>query len=321
MEIGFGYFRKTQKLISFKESTVEILENIILAPYTSWLIGGEADYFCLPENEQDLKKALQFASEKKISVHLLGGGSNVLVSDLGVRGLVIGLKKFSEVRTEVVDGFLKIHCGSGTSKSELLKIFLKYKLAPALFLAGLPGDVGGGIVMNAGIAENIKPREFQEIVESFDVLGFENNQFQTTHYTHDQVQWSYRHSSGWKSGVITNVSLSWPLHEVPEILSQVREANKIRLQKQPLDLPSCGSVFKNPENFKAAQLIDQCGLKGYQCGMAQVSKKHANFIVNLGGATATDVWAVIKHVQKVVWDQKQIQLRTEVIRFGKWSEN
>ena len=103
-------------------------------------------------------------------------------------------------------------------------------------------------------------------------------------------------------------------------LQKVKDANLARLSKQPLDMPSCGSVFKNPEGHKAAQLIDQCGLKGFQIGDAQVSLKHANFIVNLNKATAADTWAVMMHVQKTVFEQKQIQLSTEVVRLGEWSE-
>lgn len=312
--------------------SLNILKNVKLAEYTSWLIGGPADFFCLPKNITELKEALLFAKEQNLTMTILGGGSNVLISDRGIRGLVICLRHFSEIRSEVKEGRLTIECLSGTAKSELLKIFLKHQLAPALFLAGLPGDVGGGVVMNAGVAESYTPREFMEIVEEVDVITAEQ-QIQTLRK--DQLKVRYRHTDGWQPHIILQVRFSWPLQPQPDILQLVREANKNRLLKQPLDKPSCGSVFKNPEGYKAAQLIDQCGLKGYQIGTCQVSKKHANFIVNLDHdedflqnapsenrldflTPAANVWNIILHVQKTVLEKTGVRLTTEVVRLGEW---
>ena len=312
--------------------SLNILKNVKLAEYTSWLIGGPADFFCLPKNIAELKEALLFAKEQGQPITILGGGSNVLISDRGVRGLVICLRQFSEIRSEVKDGRLKIECLSGTAKSELLKIFLKHQLAPALFLAGLPGDVGGGVVMNAGVAEAYNPREFMEIVDEVDIITAQQ-QIQTLRK--DQLKIRYRHTDGWQPHIILQVRFSWPIDPHPDILKHVREANKIRLLKQPLDKPSCGSVFKNPEGHKAAQLIDQCGLKGYQVGACQVSTKHANFIVNLEQdeellqslssenrtdllTPAANVWSIILHVQKTVLEKTGVRLTTEVVRLGDW---
>ncbi|MFN8847884.1 MAG: UDP-N-acetylmuramate dehydrogenase [Bdellovibrionales bacterium] len=298
---------------------IKILENEKLAPYTSWLIGGVADYFCLPKSVEELKEAWTWAESQNLPVTWFGGGTNLLVSDLGVRGLTICLRQFSEIKTSVENNNLKIKCLSGTAKSELLKVFLKQQLAPALFLAGLPGDVGGGIVMNAGVAESFKPREFGELVESFKVLRRESGKFNESTYYHHDVKWSYRHCHGWGPGIITEVVLNWPLEKQEGILHSVKEANKSRLVKQPLDWPSCGSVFINPPQHKAAQLIEACGLKGFQIGDAQVSKKHSNFIINLGKATAADTWAVIQHVKKTVLSMQGVDLNTEVVRIGDWS--
>ena len=208
-----------------------------------------------------------------------------------------------------------IECLSGTAKSELLKIFLKYQLPPALFLAGLPGDVGGGVVMNAGVAELFNPQEFMEMVDWLEVL---KDHGAIERYEKKPLTISYRHCDGWQPGIVTKVGLSWSLEKDPAILQKVREANKIRLSKQPLDRPSCGSVFRNPPGHKAAQLIDQAGLKGFRIGDAQVSLKHANFIVNLGSATAADTWKVIQYVQQVVLALKNVTLNTEVVRLGEW---
>ena len=298
-----------------------ISENIRLAPFTSWQVGGVADFFCTPTKTEEIIEAQTWAQGKNFPITVLGGGSNVLVSDHGVRGLTICLKNFSGIKIEDTPTEIKLECFAGTSKSELLKIFLKFKLAPALFLAGIPGDVAGGIVMNAGVAESFTPREFVEITDWIEVLRPTGA---LEKISAKQLQWSYRHCVGWAPGIIARVGLRWPNQPDDSILDQVRNANKVRLSKQPLDKPSCGSVFVNPPGHKAAQLVDSCGLKGYTVGQAQVSLKHANFIVNLGdtthGASATDIWQVIQHVQKTVLQQTQVQLKTEVIRLGEWTQ-
>ena len=295
--------------------SLNILKNVKLADYTSWLIGGPADFFCAPTSIEEMQQALQFAESEKLPITVFGGGSNILISDSGIKGLVINLRKFSQTKAEIRDNRIYIESLAGSSKSELLKIFLKNQLEPALFLAGLPGDVGGGVVMNAGVAEAFKPREFMELVDAIDVMTKSGD---IKNIKKSDLKIRYRHTDGWQPHIVIKAYLSWPYEQHPQILTQVRDANKVRLTKQPLDMPSCGSVFKNPELLKAAQLIDQCGLKGFRIGDAQVSLKHANFIVNLGQATATDTWSVIQHVQKTVLAKKSVQLTTEVIRLGVW---
>lgn len=294
---------------------IQIQQNIPLAPYTSWLVGGPAEYFALPTTVDEVIEAQKWAQAKGLPITVLGGGSNVLISDRGIKGLTLCLKKLSGSKTSVEDRKFKITALGGTSKSELLKLYLKAKLAPALFLAGIPGDTAGGVVMNAGVAEAFKPREFVEITEWFDVLKPDGK---IQRYKNEDVTWKYRHSEGWAPGIIVQVGLSWPYEEDASILEQVKNANKIRLSKQPLDMPSCGSVFVNPVNHKSAQLIDSSGLKGFTVGGAQVSKKHANFIVNLGEAKASDIWQVIEHVKQTVLQEKNVALITEVIRLGDW---
>ena len=137
-----------------------------------------------------------------------------------------------------------------------------------MMMAGIPGDVGGGVVMNAGVAENFKPREFCDLVQSVKVL---KDDLSIQEYRSEDMKWSYRHCEGWKPGIIIEVVLTAGKNELPDVLDKVRDANKIRLSKQPLEKPSCGSVFRNPDGFKAAQLIDQNGLKGLIIGQAQVS--------------------------------------------------
>ncbi len=297
------------------ENSLNIQQQVLLAPYTSWQIGGPADYFCCPKNIDEMKEALTQAKKKSWPVTILGGGSNVLVSDLGVEGLVICMKNLTGLTTAVEDQDFIIEAFSGTTKSELLKTYLKNKLAPALFLAGLPGDVGGGVVMNAGVSEQMQPREFGELVAWIEVLRFDT--LKVDRISTQNIQWSYRHSEGWQPGFIVKVRLKWPHQPMPNILEQVKAANLSRLSKQPLDMPSCGSVFVNPEGFKAAQLIQECGMKGHQVGDAQVSIKHSNFIVNLGKATASDTLKVIDNVKAKVLADKKVILKTEVVLLGR----
>lgn len=306
---------------------MQIQNNVILAPLTSWIVGGPAEYYAQPTTIEELKDAMKFAESRSLAITVLGGGTNVLINDSGIKGLVIALKSFSGLQSEVrkpksgeislvksEDERLFIECLAGTSKSELLKTFLKHKLAPALFLAGLPGDVGGAIPTNAGVGEMITPREFVEITDWIEVMRPVT--YDLIRFTRDQLEWSYRHCEGWRPGVITRVGISWPNQADPDVLVKVREANRVRLTKQPLDMPSCGSVFVNPPGHTSGRLIESCGLKGFSVGGAKVSEKHANFIVNFKQATASDIDAVIKHVQQTVKDQTGVSLKTEVVYLG-----
>jgi UDP-N-acetylmuramate dehydrogenase len=308
------------------------LKNSLLAPFTSWQIGGPAEEISQPTSVEQLKHII---SETKLAhrpIHVLGGGSNVLINDSGLSGLTIVMDKLSSVQTSTTslewagpygseayhpecraETRLFITAETGAGKNLLLKNFLKHKLAPALFLAGIPGTVGGGIVMNAGVAESFAPREFCGITDWIEVLkpDLTIQKYKTT-----ELQWSYRHCHGWEPGIIVRAGLSWPLIADTSILEKTKNANQVRLTKQPLDWPSCGSVFVNPVGHKAAQLIDGCGLKGYRIGGAQVSTKHANFIINAGGSTAQDMAEVIEHVRSTVKKQTGVDLKTEVVFMG-----
>lgn len=294
---------------------MKIEQSVSLASRAWWKIGGVAEYFCEPTSIEELREAYLWGLEKKLEVTALGGGTNVLISDDGISGLVLSFRNLKGLQSQIANDRLEIVALAGTPKSELTKLFLKHKLAPALFMCGLPGDIGGGIVMNAGVSEKIEPREFVEIVDWFEVLKPDGS---VQRYEHDDVKWVYRKTEAWQPGLVVRAQISWPMIEKPEIMNQVREATKRRMDRQPLTQPSCGSTFKNPPNNHAGALIEKAGLKGFQIGKAQVSPKHANFIVNLGGAAARDVHAVIQHVRKTVFDQFGIELETEVRYLGSW---
>ncbi len=294
---------------------MEFREKVALNDWTWWKIGGPADFFCTPESVEEVSEAVAFANARALPLTVLGGGTNVLISDEGIAGLVVSLRKLKGLGAVEAQGHLVITALAGTPKAELTKIFLQKSLAPALFLCGIPGEIGGGVTMNAGVAEAIQPREFHGIVDWIEVLGL-NGQMQR--FSKEQLTWSYRTLTGYPPGIIVRVGLSWPLASDDEIPRKVKDATRVRLQRQPLEWPSCGSTFKNPLPQKAGQLIEAAGLKGYQRGNAQVSIKHSNFIINRGGALAQDVAEIIRHVQSEVRQKFGVELEPEVKRLGRW---
>jgi UDP-N-acetylmuramate dehydrogenase len=291
-----------------------IQKNVSLAQHSSWLVGGPAEYFYEPKNVSELAAALKVAG--KIPITILGGGTNVLISDKGVRGLVISLSRLTGIEILEDKEHLKLWALAGTAKSELLKVLLKYKLDPAAFLAGLPGQVGGGVVMNAGVGEKLTPREFHEITESVEVLR-PNGELKIIDAKN--LQWDYRHCEGWRPGIITRVKFSWPNKPNSEILNVVRTLNQTRLHKQPLESPNCGSVFRNPLPQHSGKLIEDLGLKGHTIGGAQISMKHANFIINKGGATSKDIKALMDLCVAQVKEKYGIDLQSEVVWIGEFT--
>ncbi len=299
---------------------IELRAQVSLASFTWWKIGGVADQVAEPQTVAELAEALELAFRNKWPVTVLGGGSNILVSDRGIEGLTILLRGLSAIESvEGRGGRLHVVALAGANKAELTKIFLSRKLAPALFLCGLPGEIGGGVVMNAGVGEMITPREFVEITDWIEVLRpLESGKIEKRSFSGRELKWTYRHCEGWQPGVISRVGLSWPIDPQADMMDKVRLANKNRLSRQPLEWPSCGSVFRNPPGGKSGALIEQSGLKGFQIGLAQISEKHANFIINRGGASAFDVRRLIEHVQATVLAKHGVELHPEVKFIGRW---
>lgn len=291
--------------------------NYPLSKLNSWKVGGSADFFCQPENKEEIFYYLQWAKKQNIPVTFLGGGTNVLISDNGVEGLVIGLQKQKSFKEWEENGRLYVSALAGVSKAQIMQIFLRHKLPPALFLCGLPGDMGGGVVMNAGVGQDIFPREFKDIVDWVKVIRDEIICVQGK-----EIEWTYRSSKGWGPGLIYEVGMSWPMEPSEDVPERLKEIALKRTQSQPLQSASCGSVFKNPlTGEKSGALIEQCELKGYRIGQACISKKHANFIINMGGATALDIHRLIHHVQKTVKEKFNILLELEVKYIGRWNKN
>jgi len=316
-----------------------IIENQNLAELNWWKVGGVARHFSAPHSVDELKEAWRFAIDRKLPVWIISGGSNVLIRDGVLDGIVISMHALSGIESkhipEASEGGaaasreVTITALAGTPKSEAAKIFLQNRLPPAVFMTGIPGDMGAGVVMNAGIGEARVPREFCEIVKKIEVLRPKadgvgprdkvlrsDDTFNEIEIAGSDIMWEYRHSSGWKPGIITRVTVGCAFAPDKAVTDQVREQTKKRVSTQPLDLPNCGSVFRNPIGHKSAQLIEGCGLKGFRIGGAAVSMKHANFIVNDRGATAEDISKLIEHVRSTVREQKGVELMTEVVYIG-----
>ena len=298
------------------EKMMNIQNKIPLKERTWWKTGGSAEYFCLPSHLSELQTACQWAQTKKLPIHVLSGGTNTLVSDKGVSGLVIGLNQLNDIQVKESQNKICISALAGVPKHQLFKIFSQYKLAPALFLCGLPGDTGGGVVMNAGVGSALCPKEFVEIVDSIQVLSLNSLELQT--FKKKDLQWGYRFCTGWELGIIFRVELQWPLEPLEDFHQKLKQVNKQRVSTQPLGQASCGSVFKNPRGEKSGRLIEKAGLKGFRIGGAEVSHKHANFIVNKNQASAQDIHQVICHVRNTVKEKFGIVLEPEVRYIGDW---
>ncbi len=291
-----------------KQGIVKIDES--MKKHTNFKIGGNADVFVIAKNIEEIKCVIKFSKENNIPLTILGNGSNVLVSDKGIRGIVlqIGLK---EIKVEKHENAL-IEVDAGAMLGALAQILLKQRISGFEFAAGIPGSIGGAIRMNAGAYGG----EMKDIVKNVTVL---NEKGEINILTNEECEFSYRHSRFTNSKeIIIKATLELPFGNENEIKAKMDEYAQSRKEKQPLNLPSAGSTFKRGADFITAKLIDECGLKGYTSGDAQVSTLHAGFVVNLGNATAQDVLSVVNHVKQVVLEKtgKQIELEIELLGEG-----
>lgn len=295
--------------------TNEIKQGIVkidepMKKHTNFKIGGNADVFVIAKNIEEIKCVIKFSKENNIPLTILGNGSNVLVSDKGIRGIVlqIGLK---EIKVEKHENAL-IEVDAGAMLGALAQILLKQSISGFEFAAGIPGSIGGAIRMNAGAYGG----EMKDIVKNVTVL---NEKGEINVLTNEECEFSYRHSRFTNSKeIVIKATLELPFGNGNEIKAKMDEYAQSRKEKQPLNLPSAGSTFKRGADFITAKLIDECGLKGYTSGDAQVSTLHAGFVVNLGNATAQDVLNVVNHVKQVVLEKtgKQIELEIELLGEG-----
>jgi len=275
-------------------------KNQKLSTYSSFRLGGLADWFCQAKNEKDLMEAISFCQKKKIPFFILGGGSNILFSDKGFRGMVIKMEN-REIEIEKE----KVMAGAGVSLKKLLQLTAENSLTGLEFLAGIYGTVGGAIVGNAGAWQ-------ENIGDKVERVRIFNKDDQFNWLNQEECQFVYRQSRFKKSKeIILKAEFKLKKGKEEEIKRKINE-NLAKREKQPQE-PSAGSIFINPKPKSAGLLIEACGLKGKRIGGAQISEKHANFIVNLGGAKASDVLELIALAQKKVKEKFKITLQPEII--------
>ena len=285
----------------------EVLYNEPLRKYSFTKTGGNAEVLVKLTNEQDLQNIIKYCNENNIELTILGNGSNVLISDNGIAGIVAITSDMNKI--ELLDDDI-ISCYAGLTLKELTDFCIENSLTNLEFSCGIPGSVGGAIFMNAG-AYGGEMKEVVQKVEVFTKTG------EKKIYTNEQMEFSYRHSVIQETKeIISRVYFQMKKGNKEEIIAKVEELNKMRLDKQPLEYPSCGSVFKRPEGYFAGKLIQDAGLQGLTVGGAQVSKKHAGFMVNINSATCEDYKNLIKEVQKKVLEDSGIELECEVKILG-----
>lgn len=288
--------------------TLDIKKDEIMAKYTSFKVGGPADILIKIKTHEELKYILEYVKENKIPLTVIGNGSNILVKDKGIRGITIKLD-FNEIEIEEKDNDVIVNVGAGVKLGMLAAILQKKEIAGFEFASGIPGTIGGAVRMNAGAYG----KEMKEIVTEVIAID-EDCKIQIL--KNEEINFSYRHSRfKEKEDIIISAKLQLEKGNLEEIKEKTDTYRNLRNEKQPTNMPSAGSTFKRGTNYISAALIDEAGLKGYTIGGAQVSLKHAGFIVNTGNATAKDILDLIDYVIKVVYDKfgKILELEVEII--------
>lgn len=281
-----------------------------MSNHTTFRIGGTADYFVMPSSIAELQSIVDLLKKSDIEYYVIGNGSNLLVGDKGFRGVIIQLSdEFSEV-SYIDDVTVKVM--SGMKLSRLGNQLADKGLAGFEFATGIPGTIGGAVRMNAGAYGG----EIKDIIVSADVLDADGN---IITLDKAELELGYRTSCIIKRGYIV-VSATFRLEkkDTDKIKEYIRELSVKRRTKQPLEYPSAGSTFKRPEGYYAAKLIEEAGLKGLSAGDAQVSEKHAGFVINKGNATAKDVCVLTDKIMEEVMKKDGVKLELEVIKLGEF---
>lgn len=286
---------------------MRIIKNEPMKNHTSFKIGGPADEFCEPESVEEIQQCIEYAKDKDIPYVVVGNGSNILVSDKGIRGLVIKLSG-GFAKYEICESVIKAQ--SGALLSVIAKAAQNENLSGMEFASGIPGTLGGAVYMNAGAYGGA----MSDIVKSVTYL--KNGEIKRIE---SGFGFGYRKSLfADLDAVVLEAELQLENGNPDEIKAKMEDYKTRRTEKQPLSFPSAGSVFKRPEGHFAGKLIEDAGLKGFEIGGARVSEKHAGFIINTGKATAKDVLELINYIQKTVKEKYGIELETEVKMMGEF---
>jgi len=294
------------RLLTIVEAS-RVFANEPMHRHTTFRIGGPADYLVLPASAAEVVALVKLAREKGVPITILGNGSNVLVLDGGIRGLVL---KFGAAMSSIASKGSTIIAGAGALLSEIARFAAEKYLTGFEFAVGIPGSIGGAVYMNAGAYES----EMSSVVKAAVGVTPDGT---VRRFGRDALEFGYRHSVFQDNGcIICEIEIELMPSDPETIKRKMEEYTALRLLKQPVDLPSAGSTFKRPPGRFAGTLIEQAGLKGLSVGGAKVSEKHAGFIVNVGDATAKDVLALIQEVQRRVFERFGVLLQPEVRVLG-----
>ena len=295
------------KQIKEELAGIEILFNEPLKQYTDTKVGGAADYLAFPRNQYELKRIVTFANAQEIPWMVLGNSSNIIVRDGGIEGFVIMFDHFHDVR---VNGYV-IEAEAGAKLIDVTHVARYHSLTGFEFACGIPGSIGGAVYMNAGAYGG----EIAHILQSCKVLTPEG---EIKTLTAEELAFGYRHSKIQETGdVVISAKFALAPGNYDQIDQEMARLTHLRELKQPLEYPSCGSVFKRPVGHFAGQLISEAGLKGHRIGGVEVSEKHAGFMINVDHGTAKDYEDLIAHVIATVEKSAGVTLEREVRIIGK----
>ena len=297
-----------QSLVQANFAPERIIPRASMARYTTFRVGGPADVLVNIADTKEIATALRAARNAGVPATIIGNGSNLLVRDGGIRGLVIRIA--GDCADIHRDGDM-VYAKAGISMSAAAQFALAEGLSGLAEIAGIPGTLGGGVIMNAGAYGG----ELSQVVTRVDAITIPDGKVVT--FEGPDLGFSYRHSAMMEAGVIvTDVTMQLTPGDPAVIRARMEELAKARRDKQPLNFPSAGSTFKRPVGLFAAKLIDDCGLRGLRVGDAQVSEKHAGFVINLGKASAKDILALMDQVRTRVMEKKGVMLEPEVRILG-----
>ena len=274
----------------------------VMARHTSFKIGGPADYYIEPKNTRDFAEAVRYLRDNSISFIVIGSGTNLLIRDGGIRGAVVSTAKMKKIERI---GENKIYADAGAPLAMLLRTAEKFSLGGLEFLSGIPGSVGGAVVMNAGAWGS----DMSEVTDEVTILENNNN---ITKINRKNLFFEYRKLNMAEGGIILGAEFLLAPSERGEIRRKIRGNLERRKMSQPLRFPSAGSVFKNPKGGPAGRIIDELGLKGKRIGGAEISDVHANFIMNVKRARARDVLDLVELISREVKEARGVDLEMEI---------
>ena len=285
----------------------EVMRDEPLSAHTTFRIGGPADFFVTPRNVQGVAAAIDVAKRAQVPFYVMGCGSNILVADEGLRGIVIHIgERMSAIE---IDGQV-VAAQAGATNEQVSRAACGAGLSGYEFACGIPGSIGGAAIMNAGAYDG----QFADVACSVTCLDADGT---VVEVDRDQAEWGYRHSMMSERGyIVLGARLLLAPDDPARIAERMADLTARREEKQPLDLGSAGSTFKRPEGYFAGKLIDDAGMRGHRVGDAMVSEKHCGFVVNAGNATAAQVRQVIADVQDAVYATVGVRLETEVRMWG-----